>query len=130
MSDAPTEHEGDGRVAAAISSLTEQMLGEYTGRDPTAARTHIDRDLVTVVLDDALTKGERSLVRDGEQRRVLETREAYQRTMRDDLVGGVEKLIGREVVAFMSSNHIDPDVSVEIFILAPDGAPEPKVVTA
>ena len=68
-----------------------------------------------------MTKGERSLVRDGEADRVLETRHAYQRTMRDELAGGVAKLTGREVVAFMSANHIDPDVGVEIFILAPDG---------
>jgi hypothetical protein len=43
--------------------------------------------------------------------------------MREDLAGGVAQITGREVVAFMSANHIDPDVGVEIFILAPDVAP-------
>jgi uncharacterized protein YbcI len=33
-----------------------------------------------------------------------------------ELVSG---LTGREVVAFMSNNHIDPDLGVEIFVLAP-----------
>ncbi|HEX8083724.1 MAG TPA: Na-translocating system protein MpsC family protein [Solirubrobacteraceae bacterium] len=121
MTDAPTEDRRDGKVAAAIADMTVHLLSEYTGRGPTRARTHLSGDLVAVVLQDNLTKGERSLVRDGEEERVLQTRQAYQRTMREDLAAGVAKLTGREVVAFMSANHIDPDVAVEIFILAPDG---------
>lgn len=121
MTDAPTEDRRDGELAAAIANMTVHLLSEYTGRGPTRARTHLSGDLVAVVLQDNMTKGERSLVRDGEKDRVLETRQAYQRTMRDDLAGGVAELTGREVIAFMSANHIDPDVAVEIFILAPDG---------
>jgi uncharacterized protein YbcI len=121
VTDAPTEDRRDGKVAAAIADMTVHLLSEYTGRGPTRARTHLSGDLVAVVLQDNLTKGERSLVRDGEEERVLQTRQAYQRTMREDLAAGVAKLTGREVVAFMSANHIDPDVAVEIFILAPDG---------
>jgi uncharacterized protein YbcI len=121
VTDAPTEDRRDGKVAAAIADMTVHLLREYTGRGPTRARTHLSGDLVAVVLQDNLTKGERSLVRDGEEERVLQTRQAYQRTMREDLATGVAKLTGREVVAFMSANHIDPDVAVEIFILAPDG---------
>jgi uncharacterized protein YbcI len=120
MTDAPTEDRRNGELAAAISNMTVHLLSEYTGRGPTRARTHLSGDLVAVVLQDNMTRGERSLIRDGEHERVLETRHAYQRTMREDLAGGVAKLTGREVVAFMSANHIDPDVGVEIFILAPE----------
>lgn len=121
MTDAPTEDRTNGELAAAISNMTVHLLSEYTGRGPTRARTHLSDDLVAVVLQDTMTKGERSLIRDGEEDRVLATRAAYQRTMREDLAAGVAKLTGREVIAFMSANHIDPDVGVEIFILAPDG---------
>jgi hypothetical protein len=31
----------------------------------------------------------------------------------------VEELTDRDVVAFLSNNHIDPDLAVEIFVLAP-----------
>ena len=120
MTDAPTEDRRNGELAAAISNMTVHLLSEYTGRGPTRARTHLSDDLVAVVLQDTMTKGERSLIRDGEQARVLATRAAYQRTMREDLAGGVAKLTGRDVIAFMSANHIDPDVGVEIFILAPE----------
>jgi hypothetical protein len=34
----------------------------------------------------------------------------------------VGELTGREVVAFMSANHIDPDMSCEVFALAPADA--------
>jgi uncharacterized protein YbcI len=130
MTDPPTEHGRNGGVAAAISNLTVHLLSEYTGRGPTRARTHLSDDLVVVVLKDALTKGERSLIRDGEHDRVLDTRQAFQRTMREDLAGGVAELTGREVIAFMSANHIDPDMGVEIFILAPESAPEGRQVEA
>jgi uncharacterized protein YbcI len=121
MTDAPTDDLRNGALAAAISDLTVHLLSEYTGRGPTRARTHLSGDLVAVVLQDNMTRGERSLIRDGEADRVLETRHAYQRTMREDLAGGVARLTGREVIAFMSANHIDPDVAVEIFILKSDG---------
>jgi len=31
----------------------------------------------------------------------------------------VEEATGRKVVAFMSQSHLDPDLSVEIFVLEP-----------
>lgn len=116
------EHGTTGGTAAAISNLTVRLLSEYAGRGPTKARTHMSDDLVVVVLHDTLTRGERSLVRDGEVERVLSTRQAYQRTMRQELTQGVADLTGREVVAFMSGNHVDPDMGVEVFILGEEAA--------
>ena len=94
-------------------------LGEYTGRGPTKARTYVNRDVITVLLRDTLTKGERSLVEDGRGQLVLDMRKAYQETMRDDLVAAVEEVTGRKVIAFLSDNHIDPDIAVESFVLEP-----------
>jgi uncharacterized protein YbcI len=99
--------------------MVVRLVSAYTGRGPTNARTHISEDLVTVVLGDTLTKRERSLVRDGRESLVLEMRKAFQNTMWGDLVAGVEAIIGRQVVAFMSDNHIDPDFAVEFFVLGP-----------
>jgi hypothetical protein len=36
-------------------------------------------------------------------------------------ISAVQELAGRRVVAFMSDNHIDPDLAVEVFILKPAG---------
>ncbi len=79
----------------------------------------MDQELISVVLRDTLTKGERSLVTDGRTQLVLDMRKAYQNTMRKDLVAGVEQITGRKVIAFLSDNHIDPDVAVESFVLEP-----------
>jgi uncharacterized protein YbcI len=102
-----------------ISTAVVQLLHEYTGRGPTKAKTSIDRDVVTVLLADTLTKGERKLVDNGLSDRVLQLRHDYQLTMRDDLVAIVERQLDRTVIAFMSQNHIDPDLAVEVFILEP-----------
>jgi uncharacterized protein YbcI len=103
----------------AISNLVVRLLSEYTGRGPTKARTHFSDNLITVVVQDLLTKGERSLIRDGKADLVLETRRAYQLTMHDDFTAGIEEITGRQVIAFLSANHIDPDIAIESFMLAP-----------
>jgi uncharacterized protein YbcI len=119
MTSTHPEHLTSGTKQAAISNLVVRTMSEYTGRGPTKARTHISDDVVTVMLRDTLTKGERSLVSDGREELVLSMRKAFQRTMRADLVHGVEEILGRKVIAFFSDNSIDPDAAAEVFLLAP-----------
>lgn len=104
-------------VSANISRRAVQILAEYTGRGPTSAHTVINRDVIFVLMGDTLTKGERSLAAMGMEAHVLETRRNYQRAMKEELVGIVEEFSGRNVVAFLSENHIDPDLAVEVFVL-------------
>jgi uncharacterized protein YbcI len=114
------DHPSGGQLASAISNAVVSLFAEYLGRGPTRARTSFGRDLITVVLEETLTKAERRLVAEGEVEPVLNTRRTFQRTMRDDLVTAVERLTERKVAAFMSDQHVDPDVSVEIFVLQPE----------
>jgi uncharacterized protein YbcI len=118
------EHLTAGSVSASISNAVVRLLSEYTGRGPTRARTYIDEDLITVVLQDTLTKGERSLLRDGEVALVLANRKAFQNSMAADMIAAVERLTGRTTTAFLSANHIEPDIAVESFVLAPRIASE------
>src|SRR4051812_26753014 len=115
----PTAERGRGEVASAISTRTVQVMHEHTGRGPTKARTIIDRDFVTVVMEDSLTHAERNLVESGLAEKVLETRHDFQRLMSEELIELVEAETGRKVRAFMSDNHIDPDVAAEVFVLEP-----------
>ncbi len=39
--------------------------------------------------------------------------------MQTDLSREIEQLTGRKVIGFMSDNHIDPDIAVEVFVLEP-----------
>jgi uncharacterized protein YbcI len=108
-----------GAIALAISNATVRLLSEYTGRGPTKARTYVNDDLITIVLQDNLTKGERSLVADGQVTLVLANRKAYQNTMGASLIAAVEEISGRRVIAFLSDNQVAPDYAVESFVLAP-----------
>jgi len=117
VSSTQIDHSSRGEQAASISNLVVKLTSEYTGRGPTKARTHIDDDLVVVILRETLTKGERILVRDGKEDVVRSTRFAFQQTMKDELVAGVEQVLERKVLAFMSANHMEPDVAAEIFLL-------------
>jgi uncharacterized protein YbcI len=113
-----------GPLAAAITTELVQVFSRYAGRGPTQGRTLINDNVVSCLLRDSLTKAERSLVEDDKEALVLELRRTFQETMREDLVATVEELTGREVAAFMSSNHIDPDVAIETFVLEPRGEDE------
>jgi uncharacterized protein YbcI len=112
--------------AGEISRRSVQLLREYTGRGPTKARTVINHDSVMILLEDTLTKGERKLAELGKGEHVLQTRHQFQVVMRDELVRVVEEETGRQVIAFMSDNHIDPDVAAEVFVLEPGGDSDPS----
>ena len=106
-----------GEQAADISNAVVHLMSQYTGLGPTRARTHISENLISVVLQDTLTRGERSLLENGKRELVLTTCKAFQDTMGPDLTAAVETITGRRVIAFLSDNHIDPDIAVETFIL-------------
>ena len=108
-----------GSLSAAIANVVVKTTAEYTGRGPTRARTTIDGDWIFVALADTLTKGERKLANSGRERLVREMRREFQDAMRDDLVAAINELTGREVVAMLSDNHMDPDVAIEAFYLRP-----------
>jgi uncharacterized protein YbcI len=104
---------------AEISRSAVRLLREYTGRGPTRARTTINTESVMIVLGDTLTKGERKLAQNGKADRVLAVRHDFQMVMQEELVAIVERTLDRKVIAFMSDNHLDPDLAVEVFILEP-----------
>src|SRR5215208_3768266 len=112
----------NGRLALAISNAVVRCTREYTGRGPTKARTTIGNDTIVTRMEDTLTKGERSLVDSGKGDMVTDIRRCFQTTMREALTAEIEKLTGRKVIAFMSDNHIEPDMGVEILVLEPSSS--------
>ena len=55
------------------------------------------------------------------------TRRYFQEAMREEITRGIEELTGRKVIAFMSDNHFEPDLAVELVLLEPralEGVPE------
>ena len=116
---APDQRAGSGSLSAAISTAVVRIIHEYTGRGPTKARTSVRDDVVVCVLQESLLKAERSLIDDQKEGLVVEMRRSFQQTMREDLSAAVEMLTERKVVAFMSDSQLEPDYSVEVFVLEP-----------
>jgi uncharacterized protein YbcI len=110
---------GDGELAAAISNAIVRELARATGRGPTKAKTTLGTNAVFVVLQDTLTRGEQTLADAGEREAVLDLRRRWQKVMRTEMSRRIEELTKRKVVGFMSDNHIDPDLAVEVFVLEP-----------
>jgi hypothetical protein len=51
---------------------------------------------------------------------------------RQDLLGGIEQILQRKVVAFMSNNYFEPDMTIEAFVLASadhDGVQHSRALT-
>jgi len=109
----------DGQLASAITEAVVAAFHQYVGQATAKARTFLNENLVHVLLEDTMSTTERQLAATREEEFVLAIRRKFQQTMRDDLIAAVEQLGGRKVIAFMSDNHMEPDFSVEIFVLEP-----------
>jgi uncharacterized protein YbcI len=108
------------RSGALNAALTSAIVGIHTnhlGRGPSSASSFHNENVVTVLMRDVMTQVEKTLSRSGSGHAVTNMRHLYQETMADDFKAAVERLTGRKVVAFVSGNHIDPDIAVETFVL-------------
>lgn len=45
--------------------------------------------------------------------------------MQQRFIEAIERLTGRRMRAFISNQHVGPDLEVELFVLAPDGHDPP-----
>jgi uncharacterized protein YbcI len=117
-----TEPERTDSLARDISRLMVGLFKDHVGRGPTVAKTYIEDDIVVCMLHDTMTKAERTLTEEGKADEVRQLRRSFQGLFRDRAIEGVEQLLGREVVAFLSDHAVDPDWAVEAFVLAPADA--------
>ncbi len=123
----PTHASRDRRTAQAISNAITRLQREHYGRGPDSVRTAIGYDHIICFLENSFMPVERTLLEAGEAAAVRETRLAFQRAMEAVFVETVEEISGRKVRAFLSQVSLDPDISVEVFVLErgdADQAPE------
>lgn len=113
-----------GKAAATISNTIAGLHRSRYGRGPTRTRTVLGSDYVICFLEDVYTTVERTLIDAGRFDTVRETRNAFQETMREAFCESVEEALGRKVIGFLSQVHVDPDLSIETFILEPDSTTE------
>lgn len=106
-----------GELNAAITSALVGIHTQYLGRGPKSASTSYHGHVLVTLMHDVLTAAERSLARSGGIDAVNHMRQLFQATMEPDFREAVERLTGRKVLAFISGNHLDPDIAAELFIL-------------
>lgn len=99
-----------------IARRIVQLQKEYSGKGPTKVRAHANDDMVVVLMRDVYTTVEQTLAREGQEEAVLSQRHAFQKVMNERYISVIEEEMGRKVAAFMSTNHHNPDLSVELFI--------------
>jgi uncharacterized protein YbcI len=109
----------DGHAAGAISTGVVGLLREHTGRGPTKAKTIISSDLVVITLADCLTTAERQLAAAGHGDLVADTRSVLHEGMRAAATDIVEEHTNRQVNAYLTAQHQDPDLAILVFYLAP-----------
>jgi uncharacterized protein YbcI len=112
----------NGTVAAEISNTVVRLVREHFGKGPTQAKTIVHDDVVVTVLRGGFTHAEKMLYKAGKGEIVEEGRRAMQDVFEREMTAAVEQLTGRRVEAFLSANHHEPDVSVEMFLMVPGGA--------
>ncbi|MGZ4182307.1 MAG: Na-translocating system protein MpsC family protein [Solirubrobacteraceae bacterium] len=113
-----------GEPNAAVTSALVGIHNQYLGRGSKTASTFHYGNVIVTLMNDVLTHAEKSLTETRETDAVTHMRHVFQGTMEADFREVVERLTGRKVLAFISGNHVDPDVAAERFILdGPPGTP-------
>jgi uncharacterized protein YbcI len=107
-----------GKLLAEITNRIVSLVREHYGRGPIKAKTYLLDNLVVCVLTDGgLTAIERTMMGGGEPERVLEMRRDFQRMMKVRYSEMIEQLTGRKVLAFLSQAHVEPDLTIEMFLM-------------
>jgi uncharacterized protein YbcI len=107
-----------GHLLAAISTRIVGILREHYGRGPMKAKTYALDDIIVVVMrGSGFTPLEQTIMDSGQPGRVIEMREDFQRVMATRYKETIRELTGRNVVAFLSQAHVEPDITMEIFFV-------------
>jgi uncharacterized protein YbcI len=117
MQDAGPDPFAGGRLLAEITNRIVAYMREHYGRGPIKAKTYVLDNLIVCVLSDGFTAIERTMMEGGEPDRVLDMRRDFQRVMKERYSEMIEQLTGRKVLAFLSQAHVEPDLTVEMFLM-------------
>ena len=107
-----------GKLLAAISNRIVAILREHYGRGPMKAKTYALDDIIVVVMrGSGFTPLEQTIMDSGEPHRIVAMRHDFQNMMTKRFTETIEELTGRNVVAFLSQAHVEPDLTMEIFFI-------------
>jgi uncharacterized protein YbcI len=92
------------------------------GRGPAKTTAHwAGPNMLVVLLVNGHTDAEKTMRATGHIQELLGGRRLVHVIIEDDLKASVERILGRTVETTLSATRLDPDLSAEIFVLAPNG---------
>jgi len=106
-----------GELNAAVTTALVGIHTEYLGRGPATASTFHHGNVLVTLMHGVLTNAEKALAKTDRAPVVKNIRQLLYDTLEADSRAAVERLTGHKVVAFISGNHLDPDIATELFIL-------------
>jgi uncharacterized protein YbcI len=113
---------GDALLAAVTDAMVA-LHNRYYHRVPVTAKSLLlGDDLLACVLGGVYTDVEKTMIELQRTTIVQETRSAFQNAMQQKFISVVERLSGRDVLAFISNHHVGPDMEIELFLLKPPKA--------
>ncbi len=113
-----------------LDAVTEAMVAlheRYRHRAPVSAKTQLlGDDLIAVVMGGVYTEVEKTMIELQRMTVVQETRSAFQEAMQQRFIDEIERLSCRDVLAFISNQHVGPDLEIELFVLRAPSAEAPE----
>lgn len=119
----------DGGRATYPNDELAQICGEVAavfrrawGRGPVKTTANwAGQNMLVVLLANGHTDAEKTMRAAGHIQELLGGRHLLQVIVEPDLKASVERILGRTVETTLSATRLDPDLSAEIFLLAPAG---------
>jgi uncharacterized protein YbcI len=108
-------------LLVAVTDAMVALHERYHHRAPATARTQLlGGDLLACVMGGVYTDVEKTMIELERSPVVRATRSAFQNAMQHRFIEAVERLAGRDVLAFISDHHVGPDMEIELFMLGPE----------
>lgn len=114
MSSEPTRLLPEREITRGVIAIYK----DYLGRGPSDAWTLISDDLVVVTVTGSMIKAETQLVESGQPQLVREMRRQMQHTMREDIMGLIERTTGKTVHSFLSDHDATADKAIEVALFS------------
>ena len=119
----PSHGDASDASSGALREISQAMMRIYKeqfGRGPETVWTRYSGpDAITSILHNSLTPVEHSMLRMGEEHRLRDIRTMFQHATEPTFRAEVERIMGREVIGFMSGIDVHHDISCEVFTFVP-----------
>jgi uncharacterized protein YbcI len=114
-----------GATLAEISRTLVKIQKRNYGKGPVRARSFLQKDVLTVILEGGYTTIENKLEEHGHTNEVIAARLAMQKAVESEMRAAVETILRRSVRSFMSANDPANELQAEVFVLDPPDESEP-----